>query len=91
MGTGKSTMMNCLSAAEQAAFLAKRSLKGVTQELLEMEFPEFILIDTPGLNDPKMSTENWSRRYNMYNSSAATSNSAQVALILLVFKCSQRP
>ena len=88
LGTGKSTTMNCLSAAEEAAFIAKRSQKGVTQELSEIEFDEFILIDTPGLNDPKMSTADWSTRY---NSSSATSNSAQIALILLVFKCSQRP
>ena len=55
---------------------------------MEIEFDEFILIDTPGLNDPKMSTADWSTRY---NNSSATSNSAQIALILLVFKCSQRP
>ena len=59
-------MMNCLSAAEVKRFLAKRSTKGVTQELNEIEFEDFILIDTPGLNDPKMSTADWSARFNSY-------------------------
>ena len=68
--TGKSTVMNCLSSAEEEKFEAKRSVVGVTTEFKEETFERFILIDTPGLNDQRIPLVKWSDRFN--NSKATT-------------------
>ena len=56
LGTGKSTLLNRMSGEQVDAFRAELQTKGCTQELKMLKFEHFRLIDTPGLNDPNMST-----------------------------------
>lgn len=63
-------------------------MKGVTQEPKKIEFPNFYLIDTPGLNDTRIPMADWACRYN-----ETTEMSAQetIHLALIIFKCKERP
>ena len=58
IGHGKSTFLNRL-AGDDNFFHAARSVKGVTQYPTKHELPNFILIDTPGLNDCRIPTADW--------------------------------
>ena len=83
LGTGKSTLMNRLHGGDTNVFDASYSEFGVTQKPEIIELENFTLIDTPGLNDPKIPTADWSTRF---NSSEVTTNEKRIALSLLVFK-----
>ena len=56
LGTGKSTLLNRMSGEQVDAFRAELQTAGCTQESTMLQFEHFRLIDTPGLNDPNMST-----------------------------------
>ena len=69
--------------------MAELQTEGCTQTLKLLEFDHFKLIDTPGLNDPNMTTNEWQTRYNEWVASHETE--IQVDLAVLVFKQSIRP
>ena len=62
LGTGKSTFLNCLSGAD----LDEGEPFGMwTHKDPEwIEFEHFNLLDTPGLNDPRIQTADWAQRLN---------------------------
>ena len=86
LGTGKSTFMNRLGNSN--AFEESYEVRGVTQEPLLRGFETFNLIDTPGLNDMRIPTADWSNRFNAW---LEQTNNHTIDLALMLFCCSVRP
>ena len=59
LGIGKSTLLNKMSGMSQEQFETAYQPEGCTHEPKMLPFDHFNLIDTPGLNDPNMSTNEW--------------------------------
>ena len=67
LGIGKSTLLNRMSGVKEydpEPFEAKFQTTGCTQEIRMLPFDDFNLIDTPGLNDPNMTTAEWGTKLN---------------------------
>ena len=62
--------------------------EGCTHEPKMLPFEHFNLIDTPGLNDPNMSTNEWQTTYNQW---IETQGNVRIDLAVLVFKQNIRP
>ena len=69
-------------------FEAEMMTEGCTQELKMLTFEHFNLIDTPGLNDPNMTTSEWSTKYNDWTKK---NSKKDIDLAVLVFRQSPRP
>ena len=78
LGTGKSHLGN--KALGEGIFVSKKSVKGVTQDFKATEGPDFKLMDTPGLNDNRMTEETWFQKYR----ESAVGGSALDLVILVV-------
>ena len=88
LGTGKSTLLNRMSGQEEDVFVARLQTEGCTQEPKIAEAEGFKLIDTPGLNDPNMSTNEWQTTYNKW---IEVQGNVRIDLAVLVFKQNIRP
>ena len=88
LGTGKSTLLNRMSGQEEDVFEARLQTEGCTIEPKIAEAEGFKLIDTPGLNDPNMSTNEWQTIYNQW---IDEQGNVPIDLAVLVFKQSVRP
>ena len=84
LGVGKSTLLNCLAAAE--VFAAKRSVKRVTTDFNLHEADTFALIDCPGLGDLNMPLIEWSAKLN-----ESDYTGTGIALALMVIRQKVRP
>ena len=78
LGTGKSFLGN--KALGEGTFVSKNSFKGCTQNFTAIEGPDFKFMDTPGLNDNRMTLETWLERYR----ESAVGGSALDLVILVV-------
>ena len=78
LGTGKSHLGN--KALGEGIFVSKKSVKGVTQDFTATEGPDFKFMDTPGLNDNRMTEETWFQKYR----ESAVGGSALDLVILVV-------
>ena len=63
---------------------------GCTQEPLRLSFDTFNLIDTAGLNDPNMTTSDWSKRLNAWVEKQSV-DALKVDLTVVCFKQGPRP
>ena len=88
LGTGKSTLLNRMSGQEEDLFVARLQTEGCTQEPKIAEAEGFKLIDTPGLNDPNMTTNEWQTTYNKW---LKAQGPVRIDLAVLVFKQNVRP
>ena len=88
LGSGKSTLLNRMSGQSEDVFVAAMQTNGCTQEPKMLTYENFNLIDTPGLNDPNMSTNEWAT---VYNDWTEKNGNVQIDLALLVFRQSVRP
>ena len=86
LGVGKSTMCQSLSGANETLFVSKRQVSGCTQFLQKTECYDFIIADTPGLNDIMMPTADWGTRWSQSNII-----DSHINLAMMVFKCKIRP
>ena len=86
VGTGKSSVLQCICGAQETVFESSRSILGCTQALVRKDFEQFELIDTMGLNSMQMPTAYWG---NIFNQSSIISEG--IDLTLLVFKCKISP
>ena len=64
LGVGKSSLLNKMSGMSDEQFTTAFATTGCTQDPKLLEFDYFKLLDTPGLNDPNMSTCEWSTKVN---------------------------
>ena len=67
LGTGKSHLLNTLSGADlevDEPFESKMQTTGCTKNPKWLEFKDFNLLDSPGLNDPNMNAADWAQRHN---------------------------
>ena len=88
LGSGKSTLLNRMSGRHDEPFEARLQTEGCTQEPKMVDAYHFNLIDTPGLNDPNMSTNEWQTTYNQW---VDIQGNVRIDLAVLVFKQNIRP
>ena len=88
LGSGKSTLLNRMSGQPEDVFVAAMQTNGCTQEPKMLTYENFNLIDTPGLNDPNMSTNEWQTTYNKW---IEVQGNVRIDLAVLVFKQNIRP
>ena len=93
LGVGKSTFMNRVlgvadakSREDKTAFYTEFCPDGVTQGFSVIQTNNLNIIDSPGLNDPKMSLATWST--NLNNSLLL---GKPVSLAIMVMMCKVRP
>ena len=77
-----------MSGQPRDVFEAKMMTSGCTQVPKMLRYENFNLIDTPGLNDPNMTTNEWSTKYNDWT---MKNGDVRIDLALLVFRQSVRP
>ena len=84
LGVGKSTVLNRI--AESNVFFAKDQVERCTTDFGMHEAQDFCLLDTPGLNDPDMTTVEWAGKLN-----ASEFKGRPVAFVMMCLKACIRP
>jgi putative ribosome biogenesis GTPase RsgA len=64
LGVGKSTFLNTLLGEKTEYFETSGGVDGCTQKFTSCQWGDYLVMDTPGLNDPKLDVVDWVATYN---------------------------